>query len=257
MMATPGRLTVGSDGKIRGPASIGYSTPFPVPNGTPGGSGVMQGVVMHTEVGYDHNVVSEFENPASQASAWFSVRNDGHITQYGPVGKNWMAWAQVAGNPNWYSIEHEDQGNPKIPLNDAQVAASAQLLECLSGYAAFPLQEANSPAERGYGVHCMGGAAWGGHSCPDVPPTPVRSLQRPAIIALAKAIRSSGGDPTQQGPFRHTANGSDSLATIAAARHVPSDHLLRVSAAAYTPEDVVLLANFVLPAGAPYYTSEP
>jgi hypothetical protein len=40
-MATPGKLTVGSDGKVRGQASIGYSTPFPVPNGhTPGGSGL-------------------------------------------------------------------------------------------------------------------------------------------------------------------------------------------------------------------------
>lgn len=93
-MATPGKLTIGSDGKIRGPASIGFSTPFPVPNGTPGGSGIMQGVVMHTEVGFDHNVVKEFENLKSQVSAWFSVRDDGHITQYGPVGKGWMAWAR-------------------------------------------------------------------------------------------------------------------------------------------------------------------
>jgi hypothetical protein len=32
-MATPGKLTVGRDGKVRGPASIGYSTPFPVDPG--------------------------------------------------------------------------------------------------------------------------------------------------------------------------------------------------------------------------------
>jgi hypothetical protein len=256
MMATPGKLTVGSDGRIRGPASIAYSTPFPVPNGTPGGSGVMQGVVMHTEVGYDHNVVGEFENPASKVSAWFSVRDDGHITQYGPVGQNWMAWAQVDGNPNWYSIEHEDHGDPRIPLNAPQITASAQLLECLSAYAGFPLQEANSPSERGYGVHYMGGAAWGGHSCPDVPPTPVRSLQRSAVIALAKAIRSGGSNPAP-GPFRHTATGTESLAAIAAARHTSADHLLRVSAAAYSAADIAVLANFVLPAGTPYYTSEP
>jgi N-acetylmuramoyl-L-alanine amidase len=256
MMATTGKLTIGSDGRVRGPASIGYSTPFPVPNGTPGGSGVMQGVIMHTEVGFDPSVVNEFENPTSHASAWFSVRDDGHITQYGPVGQNWMAWAQEAGNRSWYSIEHEDHGDPRIPLNDAQITASAQLLECLSAYGGFPLQEANTPEERGYGVHYMGGQAWGGHTCPDLPPTPVRSLQRPAIIELAKVIRSSGGKP-QQDPFRHTANGSDSLAVIAAARGTTPDQLLRHSAAAYTPQDIAAIANFALPAGTPYYTSNP
>jgi N-acetylmuramoyl-L-alanine amidase len=254
-MATPGKLTVGSDGKVRGPASIGYSTPFPVPNGTPGGSGAMQGVVMHTEVGYDHNVVGEFENPAAQASAWFSVRDDGHITQYGPVGQGWMAWAQMAGNPSWYSIEHEDRGDPHIPLNDAQIAASAQLLECLSAFARFPLQEANSVTEQGYGVHYMGGAAWGGHTCPDEG-HPVRSLQRPVIIELAKAIRVSGGQP-QQGPFRHTANGHDSLAKIAAEYGITPERLLKVSMDAYTPADITAMATWALPAGTPYYTSQP
>jgi len=257
MMALPGKLTVGGDGKVRGPASIGYSTPFPVPNGNPGqGSAVMQGVVMHTEVGNDANVVREFENSASQVSAFFSVRDDGHITQYGPIGHNWMAWAQMAGNPSWYSIEHEDKGDPTIPLNDAQIAASAQLLECLSAFAGFPLQEANSPLERGYGVHYMGGAAWGGHTCPDVPPKPVRSLQRPAIIELAKAIRSGGSQP-QRGPFRHIADGKQSLAAIAAARGTSPEHLLEVSAKAYTPADIAVLIRDPLPVGTPYYTSEP
>jgi hypothetical protein len=70
--------------------------------------------------------------------------------------------------------------------------ASAQVLECLSGFAAFPLAEANTPDEKGYGTHYMGGAAWGGHSCPDLPPRHVRSRQRPAIITLAKQIRIGG-----------------------------------------------------------------
>lgn len=194
-MTVPGRLTVAADGRVTGPASIGYSIPFPCVNGTPGGSGAMRGVVMHTEVGYDHNLQAEFDNPAAQASAWFSVRDDGHITQYGPLGKGWMAWAQMAGNPEWYSIEHEDHGDPRVPLTDAQITASAQILECLSAFAGFPLQEANSITERGYGVHYMGGQAWGGHTCPDVPPSPVRSLQRPVIIELAKAIRAGNPPP--------------------------------------------------------------
>ena len=195
-MTIPGRLAIGPDGRLRGPASITTNVPWPTGNGS-WGSGAMRGVVMHTEVGWDHNVVDEFNHTASQASATFSVRDDGRIHQYGPVGKGWYAWAQVAGNAEWYSIEHEDGGHPEIPLNAAQIAASAQILECLSAFAGFPLQEANSPGERGYGVHYMGGQAWGGHTCPDVPPKPVRSLQRPVIIELAKAIRAGNPAPAQ------------------------------------------------------------
>jgi hypothetical protein len=186
---TDPRLTVGSDGRVRGNASISYNKPFPTHDGS-WGSGAMNGVVMHTEVGFEHAVIDEFNNIASQASAHFSVGIDGHVHQYGPIGKGWIAWCQEAGNDTWYSIEHEDQGHPDTPLTGYQIQASAQLLECLSNFAGFPLKEANSVTERGYGVHYMGGAAWGGHTCPDVPPKHIRSNQRPDIIALAKTIRA-------------------------------------------------------------------
>ena len=81
-----------------------------------------------------------------------------------------MAWAQVAGNLAWYSIEHADNRNPNNPLTDAQIAASAQLVELLSRFAGFPLQVTNSVTGKGYGVHYMGGKAWGDHTCPDLPP---------------------------------------------------------------------------------------
>lgn len=184
-----------ASGKVHGGGvAWGYANPFPVPNGTPGGgASKMRGVVMHTEVGYDHTVVEEFEDPHFQASAFFSVRVDGHIEQYGPIGKNWMAWAQVDGNPRWYSIEHEDKANPLNPLTDAQLTSSALLVEFLSRFAGFPLQVTNSPTGTGYGTHFMGGAAWGGHTCPDVSAShPVRSLQRAEIIRRAKIIRNGG-----------------------------------------------------------------
>jgi N-acetylmuramoyl-L-alanine amidase len=98
----------------------------------------------------------------------------------------------MAANLTWYGIEHADHGNPDNPLTDAQVTASAQILECLATYAGFPLHVSYHPYGRGYGTHAMGGAAWGGHTCPDLPPAHVRSEQRHAIVELAQAIRDNG-----------------------------------------------------------------
>lgn len=189
--STDYKLTVDSDGKLAGKANITYNNPWPCNNGTPGGgANSMNGVVMHTMVTDLPQCINWFNNPNAQASAFFGIAQDGTIHQFGPVGQNWMAWAQMNGNPNWYSIEHADHGNPDNPLTQAQMFASAQIVECLSAFAGFPLQEANTVDEKGYGVHYMGGAAWGGHSCPDVPPSHVRSHQRPEILKLAEQIRN-------------------------------------------------------------------
>ena len=184
-----GKLKVGGDGRLRGAAKLAYNKPWPCPNGS-WGSGRMNGVVMHTMVADLPGTVSWFNNTEAQASAHFGIAQDGTIHQFGPIGKGWISWAQESGNLAWYSIEHADNGNPDNPLTDAQITASAQILECLSAFAGFPLQEANTPSERGYGIHAMGGQNWGGHTCPDVPPQHVRSRQRPEIIKRAKAIRA-------------------------------------------------------------------
>jgi hypothetical protein len=191
---TPERLRVGSAGRVRGALfsgdTITWNDPFPTKNGDYG-SGAMMGVVMHTEVGFDHNVVNEFNEIVSEASATFSIRTNGDLHQYGPIGKGWYAWAQEAGNEAWYSIEHEDGGDPTVPLTDAQMWTSAQLVEVLSAFAGFPLQVATSTTMKGYGAHYLGGAAWGGHTCPDVPPTRVRSLQRWEIVRRAMLVRTT------------------------------------------------------------------
>jgi hypothetical protein len=196
-MTTPGKLTVGADGRITGPASITCNDPFPVVNGTPdGGDSQMMGVVMHTMVGNLPSADAWFNDPASQVSAFFGIAQDGSIKQWGPVGQNWMAWAEAAGNPAWYSIEHADNGDPGNPLTAEQIAASAQLVECLSAYAGFPLQVTDSVGTPGYGVHYMGGEAWGGHSCPQLANgTGPRAGQRYDIIALAKLIRAGTPAP--------------------------------------------------------------
>jgi hypothetical protein len=190
----PGRLRVRrTDGRIVGPASITYNVPFPCVNGS-FGSGAIQGVVMHTMVGNLTGTIAVFNDPSFRASAHFGIAQDGGIHQFGPIGKGWIAWAQVAGNLTWYSIEHADNGNPNNPLTDAQITASAQLVDVLSAFAGFPLQVTDSVTGRGYGIHSMGGLSWGGHTCPDLPPSHVRSMQRPEILDLASLIRRGPKD---------------------------------------------------------------
>jgi hypothetical protein len=185
-MTTPGRLTIQADGRVSGPASVTYNDPFPCVNGT-WGSGAMQGVIMHTMVGNLPGTITVFNDPAYQASAHFGIDQEGGIHQFGPIGKGWIAWAQMAGNAAWYSIEHADNGNTENPLTQAQITASAQLVEALSAYAGFPLQVTDDVNGRGYGVHVMGGGAWGGHTCPGPGP---RAGQRQAILDLAAQIRN-------------------------------------------------------------------
>ena len=205
--AVPGRCHFDSDGKLRGPASVTHNDPFPCVNGA-WGSGAMDGVLMHTMVSDLPAADGWFNNPAAQVSAHFGISQLGEIWQWGPVGKGWVAWHAEAANLTYYGIEHADDGNPDNPLTDAQIVASAQVVEALSALAGFPLQEANAPGEKGYGTHYMGGAAYGGHSCPDLPPGHVRSAQRPAIIALAKAIRAGAE------PGTYVTSGTESLVEV-------------------------------------------
>ena len=185
-----GPLSVGSDGRVTGPAAITYNTPFPCVNGS-WGSGAMTGVIMHTMVGSQAGTISWFNNPAAQASAHFAVAYDGAIHQFGPIGQGWIAWHAGAANATWYGIEHEDGGDPSRPLTDAQLTASAQLTEMLTGFAGIPLQVTNSPSTGGLGTHSMGGSSWGGHACPG----DVRAAQRGEVIRRAQAIRGGGSAP--------------------------------------------------------------
>jgi hypothetical protein len=187
-----------SNGRLSG-ANVTLNDPWPTGNGSPGGMSVpggVMGVVMHTEVGNNPGTEGEFNNPSASASAHFAIDQDGNIWQFGPVN-GWMSWAQENGNPNWYSIEHADNQDPGNPLTQAQMNASAQVVEVLSrpDVGNFPLQISNNTGTEGYGVHYMGGAAWGGHSCPQNPDgSGPRAGQRVQILATAVAIRT--GVPT-------------------------------------------------------------
>lgn len=188
------KMFVDATGKLVCPSNsalITYNVPWPTHNGTQGRFvEPAQGMVLHTEVGYEHSVEQEFNTPSAQASSFVSVGMDGHIHQYGPIGHGWAAWTQAAGNAKWRGIENEDHGNPSIPLTPAQIESNASILEALSAHDGFPLQVTDDPNHgAGLIIHQDGGAAWGGHSCPGN----VRAGQRPAIVNRAKAIR--GGTP--------------------------------------------------------------
>jgi hypothetical protein len=190
---TPPPLSADGAGRVHG-VNVTWNSPWPCANGNGGGmtvpSGVM-GVIMHTMVGNLPGTISWFNDSAAQASAHFGVDQTGSIHQFGPVN-GWEAWAEAGGNPDWYSIEFADNGNPAEPLTAAQVNAAAQLLELLSRPAVgrFTLQVSDSPGTEGFGWHGMGGAAWGGHyDCPG----DVRKAQRAQIVQIAQAIRTPKG----------------------------------------------------------------
>jgi len=239
-----GRLKIDPDGRVSGPISISYNNPFPTVNGSEG-SGAMMGVIMHTMVGNLPGTIEVFNDSAKQVSAYFGIAQDGSVHQFGPIGKGWVAWAEMNGNSAWYSIEHADNGNTHNPLTDAQLAASAQLVEVLSRFAGFPLQVTDSVSEKGYGTHEMGGGAWGGHTCPNPGP---RAAQRYDIIKLAKAIRADGGGGDGgRAQVTWTSDGSLSLLQLAAQHKTAPSAILRMTAIhdGLFPGDVAAFINGV------------
>ena len=196
-----------SSGWLQGPIRITHL--FSPNHGT--GFGTGRGVVMHTEAGYEAGTVATFMNRANSVSAFFSIAQSGACTQYVPVGRGLSAWSQAAGNDSFRGIEDEDRTHPSIPLTQAQLTTFAQILEACSAYDGFPLQITDNVHGQGLILHSDGGQAWGGHfSCPGS----VRAAQRPAIIALAKAIRAGGSGPS--GPRSWKSLGMLTLADLAA-----------------------------------------
>jgi N-acetylmuramoyl-L-alanine amidase len=180
-----------ADGWLQGPINITHLTS---PNHRDSGFAVRaKGMVQHTEVGFRLGTVATFMNPDTQVSAFFSVGENGTAHQYLPVGRGFVAFAEAAGNPFWYSCECEDMTDPSTPMTPAQMRAFAQILEACSARDGFPLQITDDVNGTGLITHGDGGQAWGGHiDCPG----PVRKAQRPQIIALAKAIRNGETAPT-------------------------------------------------------------
>lgn len=182
------------------------------------------GALFHTMVGNLPGTDAEFDNAAAQLSAHFGIGQDGTCIQWVNV-RGAEAWAEAGGNPFWYSCEMADNGNPNNPYTEAQLDRAAQLAEFLSrpSVGNFPLQVTDSVTGEGLGTHSMGGAAWGGHSCPDAPPNHVRSSQRQEIVRRAKLLRAGPQD------VRHVAEGLASLDWQANRLGTTSTHLKYVT----------------------------
>lgn len=153
----------------------------PIPNKTPGGMHLPSlGLVLHVMESSLAAADGWFHNPAAKASAHFGVDQDGTIVQW--VEWEDKAWAEVAGNPSYHSVETSGFNNQA--LTAPQVAGVAKIYaEGMRRYG-WPNRLANVPGEQGLGTHAMGGSAWGGHTaCPG----PQRTAQRVAILVAAGA----------------------------------------------------------------------
>jgi hypothetical protein len=175
---------------MTGPALVPFATLELLPAGLrPDGQSyfggaltAVRGVVFHVNAG-NGDPYNWWTNPSNPhvASAHLQIMKTGQLKQY--VRLDRVAWAEVAGNGEWHSVETE--GFPTEPLTAAQFDTFARLLAWGHASAwAWPLQVCDDPAGRGLGTHQMGGAAWGGHACPG----PIRAGQRPALLARAQQL---------------------------------------------------------------------
>ncbi|MFD9517075.1 N-acetylmuramoyl-L-alanine amidase [Streptomyces sp. NPDC059979] len=146
-------------------------------NFTPGGIREMRGLVLHVQEG-ENSLHDRFSDPAVESSSHFWVSQSGEIEQY--VSAHDRAWAQSAGNPSWLSVE--TSGFAHRPLTAQQVDSVARIYAWGMAQHGWPLEPASTPLGRGFGIHSMGGRAWGGHACPG----PLRSAQTGEILSAAR-----------------------------------------------------------------------
>lgn len=145
-----------------------------------------RGWLLHVVVGNgDPGPYWETLTGRRQAFAHGWVAKDGHSRQY--QGLDMQAWHASGANPLYWGFETE--GYPGEPLTPAQIQTLATWHVALG----TPDVLVGQPSDPGIGCHYQGGAAWGGHDCPDsVPGSGPRSRQRTDILAAAALLRTGG-----------------------------------------------------------------
>lgn len=135
------------------------------------------GWILHVQMG--NGSPFEYFNGLRAPDRKFStgwVSKTGVIEQYTELENK--PWAQAAGNSFYRAWETE--GFDTEPLTPEQVKALAQIHTYCKDVDAL----AEAPGKSGIGTHYMGGAAWGGHSCPGT----LRASQRQSILNVAKGM---------------------------------------------------------------------
>jgi hypothetical protein len=160
----------------------------PTVNRTDGAMSTVYGIALHIQQGTEAGSEAWFNNPAAQASSHLLNPKTGPLRQM--VDFDDKAWAEVAGNAHWISIENE--GYPGDSLTPSQVQNIADFYRWAHAEFGIPYQSTDDPNGRGLGWHGMGGAAWGGHY--DCPGEPIKA-QRAQIIALAQGGTSPAPQP--------------------------------------------------------------
>lgn len=137
------------------------------------------GLVLHVAEarGSLHDFFLRTSSPNRKSATWW-VAKSGRIEQYVPGSME--AWAQADGNATYNSVETE--GYSTEPFTLFQVAGLAFLMRRGHDKWHWPFTQAAKVGQRGLGIHSMGGAAWGGHSCPGT----IRANERATILAVAE-----------------------------------------------------------------------
>lgn len=161
----------------------------PTPNETHGAMDAHPfGLILHIQQGTQAGSIAWCKNPDAEVSAHFFLDKEGGLVQLVDTGD--MAWAQVAGNPHWISLECE--GYSGDSLTDAQLHTAAVLMARIHTVYGVPLQVSEWPEQvPGLTGHGLGAAAYGGHT--NCPGQPILN-QRPAILSAAAALVSQGTD---------------------------------------------------------------
>jgi hypothetical protein len=153
-----------------------------------------RGLIAHVQQG-NGSLYGLFDDPSSQVSSHLWLSKGGAWEQYVDLADK--AWAEAAGNPYWISVECE--GFDTEDYTAIQVQRLGELYAW--GMALFGWQAEITDSVDGYGLgtHRMGGAAWGGHSCPG----DIRANRRGDILSAALAIHGGGPTPAPSGQQRY------------------------------------------------------
>jgi hypothetical protein len=169
--------------------------PFAVWKPVSGHGGVMSshlGLVLHVQQG-NNSLAGWFNNPQAGASSTWWVSKSGALEQY--VDANVCAWAQANGNSTYNSVETE--GYDTEAFTPAAEAMLARLYQWGAQTYGWPLVLAETPGQRGFAWHGMGGSSWGGHTgCPG----DLRKNRRQAILTAAGGKPAPAPSPTPTPP---------------------------------------------------------